>query len=225
MAVSHATGDRLEDRAAGEPGASNRSRAGEAASERVLDATVACVARWGLGKTTLDDIAREAGVSRATVYRLFPGGKPVLFEQCGRREVARILFELSERLDECASASEVLAQAMHHAATVMAEDRALTMILEREPEVLLPYLAFDRQGPLLASVSAFVAPTLTRFLPRQTAEEAVEWAARLVISYTMTPSESIDLTRLDDARRVVETYLIPGLLAEDPTTFPTPSPC
>lgn len=224
MAVSHATGGRLRERTGGVEGLSTRARPADAA-ERVLDATVACVARFGLGKTTLDDIAREAGVSRATVYRLFPGGKPVLFEQCGRREVARILLELSERLDECTSAVEVLAQAMHHAAVVLAEDRALTTILEREPEVLLPYLAFDRQGPLLEAASAFVAPSLSRFLPRQTAEEAVEWAARLVISYTMTPSETIDLTRLDDARRVVETYLVPGLLAEHPTLSLTPTPC
>ena len=42
--------------------------------ERLLQATYACVARWGLAKTTVEDAAREAGVSRATVYRYFPGG-------------------------------------------------------------------------------------------------------------------------------------------------------
>jgi len=49
-----------------------------AAETEVLGATVECVARWGLSKTTLDDVARAAGVSRATVYRLFPGGRDVL---------------------------------------------------------------------------------------------------------------------------------------------------
>ncbi len=42
--------------------------------ERLLQATYDCVARWGLAKTTVEDAAREAGVSRATVYRYFPGG-------------------------------------------------------------------------------------------------------------------------------------------------------
>ena len=46
--------------------------------ERILEATYACVARYGLGKTTVEDAAREAGVSRATVYRHFPGGKDQL---------------------------------------------------------------------------------------------------------------------------------------------------
>jgi len=39
---------------------------------RVLDAALTCVGRVGLAKTTLDDVAREAGCARATVYRYFP---------------------------------------------------------------------------------------------------------------------------------------------------------
>lgn len=35
----------------------------------LLDATAASIARWGLGGTTLERIAVEAGLSRATVYR------------------------------------------------------------------------------------------------------------------------------------------------------------
>src|SRR5437764_8400576 len=42
---------------------------------RIVEATLRCVARWGMAKTTLDDVAREAGLSRATVYRVVPGGK------------------------------------------------------------------------------------------------------------------------------------------------------
>jgi AcrR family transcriptional regulator len=48
-------------------------------SSHLIDATLQCIARWGVAKTGLDDVAREAGVSRATVYRAFPGGKDALF--------------------------------------------------------------------------------------------------------------------------------------------------
>ena len=48
--------------------------------QRILEATYVCVARWGLSKTTVEDAAREAGLSRATVYRYFPGGRDELID-------------------------------------------------------------------------------------------------------------------------------------------------
>jgi AcrR family transcriptional regulator len=47
---------------------------------RVLDATKSCCERFGFAKLSIDDVAAEAGVSRATIYRLYPGGKDVLLE-------------------------------------------------------------------------------------------------------------------------------------------------
>ena len=43
----------------------------EAARQRLLDAAEACIDRFGLAKTTVEDIANEAKVSRATIYRYF----------------------------------------------------------------------------------------------------------------------------------------------------------
>ena len=40
-----------------------------ASLDPVLDATVECIARHGLAKTSLSDIARELGVAPSTVYR------------------------------------------------------------------------------------------------------------------------------------------------------------
>ena len=39
------------------------------AADRILDATLALIARWGVAKTALGDVAKEAGCSRATLYR------------------------------------------------------------------------------------------------------------------------------------------------------------
>jgi AcrR family transcriptional regulator len=49
-----------------------------AASQRVLEAAVKLVGAHGLTNLSMDDLATEAGVSRATLYRLFPG-KAALF--------------------------------------------------------------------------------------------------------------------------------------------------
>jgi AcrR family transcriptional regulator len=48
------------------------------ARERVLETALQLVGRRGLNELSMDDLATTAGVSRATVYRLFPG-KAALF--------------------------------------------------------------------------------------------------------------------------------------------------
>ena len=47
--------------------------------ERVLTAAAELIGRDGLAALSMDEVALRAGVSRASVYRLFPG-KPALFE-------------------------------------------------------------------------------------------------------------------------------------------------
>ncbi|HEV2580965.1 MAG TPA: helix-turn-helix domain-containing protein [Ktedonobacteraceae bacterium] len=37
-------------------------------AERLLDVAAALLVRWGYRKTTLDDVAREAGVGKGTIY-------------------------------------------------------------------------------------------------------------------------------------------------------------
>jgi len=65
---------------------------------RVLDAAKVCCERWGLAKVTVDDIAAEAEISRATLYRLFPGGKDVLFEALRVQELEDFFNRLLEAI-------------------------------------------------------------------------------------------------------------------------------
>lgn len=44
----------------------------------VLQAAEACIARHGIRKTTMDDIAREAGMSRPSIYRFFADREELL---------------------------------------------------------------------------------------------------------------------------------------------------
>ena len=47
-----------------EPKASRRQER----ADRILDATAELILRWGYDKTTIDDIARKAGVAKGTIY-------------------------------------------------------------------------------------------------------------------------------------------------------------
>jgi AcrR family transcriptional regulator len=70
------------------------------ARERILDAALTMVGAHGLSALSMDDLAIRAGVSRATLYRLFPG-KPVLFTSLLKaysplEPVSRLAIEMSD---------------------------------------------------------------------------------------------------------------------------------
>ena len=179
--------------------------------QRVMEAALACIARWGLAKTTLDDIAREAGCSRATVYRLFPGGKQTLIHTVGQHEVVRLLALVTAEVTDAAGLEDVIARAMHTAGKFIADNAPLAMLIRHEPEVLLPFLAFDQLGPVLELTSEFLSPHLTPYVDRTTAEETCQWAARIVLSYSFIPLDGIDLTDIDVVRTLVRQTMLPGI--------------
>ena len=76
--------------------------------QRIIEATYACVARWGLAKTTVEDAAREANVSRATVYRNFPGGRDELIHAVVAWEFLAFFLRLYEEVQGAASLEEVM---------------------------------------------------------------------------------------------------------------------
>src|SRR5437763_1086313 len=109
--------------------------------ERVIDAALRCIARWGIGKTTLDDVAREASCSRATIYRLFPGGKDALLDAITTSELDRFFTGLARRFDEAADLEDLLVGGVVYASRALSGHEALQFVLAYEPELVLPKVA------------------------------------------------------------------------------------
>jgi AcrR family transcriptional regulator len=180
----------------------------------VVDAALACFSRWGVAKTTLDDLAREAGVSRATIYRLFPGGKDVVIDAVVGRELRQFFAGLTEVLDANASDLEsLLVAGITFTARSIRENDALQFVLAHEPELVLPLVAFDRCDALLDLTGAFCSPWLEPHVGKEWAPRAGEWLTRMVLSYTLVPSTGVDLAVDADARRFVQRFVLPGLTA------------
>ena len=178
---------------------------------RVIDGALRCIARQGVAKTTLDDVARQAGCSRATVYRVFPGGKEGVLGAVVDTEVSRFFSALAVRMGQADDLEDVLVTGMVEAASRVSRHRALTYLLDYEPEVVLPHLAFARLDTVLATASAFIAPFLGRWLDHDEAARVAEWAARIVMSYLACPADNVDLTDEDDVRRLVRSFVLPGV--------------
>jgi AcrR family transcriptional regulator len=188
-----------------------RSDSGHAPQRvRLADAALHCFARQGIAKTTLDDVARVAGCSRATVYRVFPGGKDGVVAAVVDTEVARFFSALAVRMGAAADLEDVLVAGMTEAATRITAHPGLSFLLEHEPEVILPHLTFSHMDSVLSVSSTFTAPFLGRFLDHEEATRVAEWAARIVLSHLLCPADGVDLTDEDRIRRLVRTFVLPG---------------
>jgi len=182
-------------------------------ADRILEAALRCVARWGMTKTTLDDVAHEAGCSRATIYRAFPGGKQSVIHATGERELRRFLDDLSARVATAETLQEMLAVALVEGVTAIRTHDALQYLIEHEPGPVLALVSFDRLEPLLTLGTEFGAPELERFLTPRAARETAEWVVRTIIGHGLD-ADCHDLTDRAVADRYVATFMLPGLVAD-----------
>lgn len=180
---------------------------------RLVDATLACLAAHGTAKTTVEDIARRAGLSRATVYRTFPGGRDEVLAAVVATETARLFSLLGLHLGAADDLEDALAEGLVVASSWLLSHPALTYLIANEPEVVLGHLAFAESEELLATASLFLAPFLARWMAPEEAGRVAEWATRIVLSYTLSPSPFFDLSDRRAARRLVATFVLPGVRA------------
>jgi AcrR family transcriptional regulator len=181
-----------------------------AVSDRVLDGALACVARVGVAKTTLDDVAREAGCARATVYRSFPG-RQALFGAMLDREVAALGDRLLTAAGEADTLADAVVAVIRTGAHTFQTHPALAFVLAHEPEIVAPQLSFDRGSAVLRVAAELVAPAFTRFLPADEATRLGEWITRLTLSYLCNPSEHVDLGDPAQVRELVDAFVLPGI--------------
>jgi AcrR family transcriptional regulator len=180
---------------------------------RIVDATLACLASQGLAKTTLDDVAAWAGLSRATVYRAFPGGRDAILAATLDTEVARLCSDLAVVMGEARDLEAVLVAGIVGTARRLREHQAIRFLLAHEPAVLLTHLCFERMNRVLALASSFAAPFLRRWLEPEEAARAAEWATRITFSYLAQEGGAIDPTDRGDVARLVGRFVLPGILA------------
>jgi AcrR family transcriptional regulator len=181
--------------------------------ERILEAAYACVARWGLSKTSVEDVANEADLSRSTLYRYFPGGRDELIGAVVGWEHDRFFTRLYEAVRDATSLEEVMERGLTFAHRSIAEHEVLQRVLLTEPELLLPQLTVKNEGTVRL-VAGFLTPYLERHPPAAgiAVDEATEFLARMVLSYIAAPGRW-DLDDPDQVARLVRAELLGGIVA------------
>ena len=171
-------------------GAASAGAPGGPASQRlhIVRSAYACVARWGLAKTTLDDVAHEARLSRSTLYRCFPGGRDELMDAAVSWEYRRFFGRLYEEIRGAASLEELMERGIVFARRCLREHLVLQKVLATEPEVLLPKLTVEA-GRTLDSIADFLVPYIEQhgLAPGVDVDEAADFLARMALSLISSP--------------------------------------
>lgn len=184
--------------------------------DRIIVAMHECISRWGIAKTTADDIARAAGISRATLYRVFPGGKDVAFDALLQHEAGLFFEAITEPLAEAPSLEDAVVLTMVEAAKFIAGHGPLQYLLAHEPERMLQSTAFEGLDRVFAIATAFATPHLRRFLPSdELALAGTEWLVRQFFTYLLIPTPSLDLADEADVRRFTRTFLLPAFTQQE----------
>jgi AcrR family transcriptional regulator len=183
--------------------------------DRVLEAVVAVAGRTGLAHLTVDEVARQAGVGRASVYRWFPGGREQLVDEAITWEIGRYLARVEAATAGAADLHERLARTIRVARRALADHAVLQHLLATEPGGVLPQL--QRTAPLVIGVlRSSLAPHVAAepaLRPGVDPEEAADWLARMAMSHIVDDGGR----DLDDGReldRLVGDVLLAGIVTD-----------
>jgi AcrR family transcriptional regulator len=187
---------------------------GGGTQQRIVEAAYACMARDGIGKLTVEGVAREAGVARATVYRTFPGGRDELLDAAVAWAVGEFFTGLAEDIGPVDGVATLLERGLMAGRRRLAQHEVLQHALQVEADAVVPALA-PVMPKVLEQLQSGLADRLRNepLRPGVDPAEAADILARLVLSLIGTPG-CWDLDDPAAVRALVRDHLLAGVLAD-----------
>jgi AcrR family transcriptional regulator len=156
--------------------------------ERILDAAFEAVARHGLSRLTMDDVARLAGLSRQSVYRYFDS-KDALIQSVVFREEEAFIEGIRAAHARHERPEDGMREAILFCLRTAREHPLLDRLLASEPEVLLPFLT-TRGDDLIARARSVIEDLASGWaLGNDLVHRTADVAVRAIVSYTLTLSQ------------------------------------
>lgn len=117
----------------------------EVAADRrteIVTAARSCFQRWGLAKTTMDDIAKEVGIARPNLYRYFPN-KAALASAVSAAESDRINAYRRRRIRVEGSTAAIIEQSIVMGLELALADDYLVDLMTLDNRDLVPATIVD----------------------------------------------------------------------------------
>lgn len=171
-----------------------------------LDAAVRCFSRHGIGRTSVQDVARELKVDRTTVYRQV-GNVPSIVRLLAGRELHRLLADQPARLTDLRG-PEAIVDLLASVVDFGAAHPVLRKVLADEPELIGPFIVSEL--PMMIDLVAVAATPLLaaamdagELAPRDPARLA-QILVRLCLPLLLAPPPG-------DVREILAELLLPVL--------------
>jgi len=180
---------------------------------RVTDAALVCFGRYGIAKTTMEDVARQAGISRATLYRQVQSREDLVHATI-RAEARRITGLVEDATSGASTTPDLLAAVLHVFAAELAEHEVLNSLLETEPEQIVARLSED-QPYVLEMIAALCGPPIRASiaageLDRSDPDATVDYVSRMLLLFAVERSSHVDLDTIEGCRDIVTHEMLTG---------------
>ncbi|WP_238014464.1 helix-turn-helix domain-containing protein [Dactylosporangium sp. AC04546] len=205
--------DSLLDRAFAD--AVERTGDNDEITTRLLDAAYEQFCRMGIRRSTMEEVARRAGVSRITAYRRF-ATKDALVEQVVRREFRRYFDQFLVDIVQAETVADRVVLGFVSALQAIRRNPLIGGLMSAEPELVIPSMISDG-GRTQGTVQRFVAGQLRSEQHAGTISAGVDvelvaelWT-RISSSFLITPSQIVDLDDDEQLRAIARQFLVPML--------------
>lgn len=175
----------------------------EGSRERILDAVEASLQTSGVGRLTVSQVSRQAGLSRQAIYSYFPT-KDELISAFLIRSGERLARHVERVFEQLEDAHEALHLAILQTLTFVQTSPIFQETSERDE--LAPFLS--SRGELLIGLGReMMATLLARYfaITERAARLPADSVVRLFISHILTPDP--DASREDVARQLTDFLL------------------
>ena len=169
----------------------------------MVDVGVALVSRFGAKALSLTSVARQAGVARATAYRMF-GGRDALVAAIMTRELEQLRIHLHTWGQQHDDPAERVRERVKNSLQYIREHEALQYVLRNEPEEVVRALISGKDSDRPSLIALIVDATLPDAEPDEVAalhpdaRGGSEFVVRIVYSCMLVPESSLTDDQIAD---------------------------